>query len=346
MTQPASQSPTADPAEPLGLLARLGSLFRTYAIPEDSIPVPGPFQRDDRNGFTFMVPEEWGSDDGGVSSVRLLEDGQHLGPAGVTHDDVRSLGRGRYSHWGVKIYFSTSDNTDPNTNGRTYSVVPPAGWRPTDGGSPWQARKTLRSKGDPLSVEWTVQEVSKVDLHPVDGLAYRFPLRARWPSDEDSFSTLLLLEDGKPLGPPHQSRDDVATLGKGRFAHLGQDVIFSTSDGSDPRRNGYSYGWAHAHAFVMKHAARPPQPDQGHAWTLGPLPREWPSDADGGLSKVRLLEDGKLLGPPGCGHDAIRNDGHGAYSHWGDTLYFSTSDGSDPNTNGRTYTVVWLGDED
>ncbi|QOZ70619.1 methyltransferase domain-containing protein [Bradyrhizobium arachidis] len=55
-------------------------------------------------------------------------------------------------------------------------------------------------------------------------------------------------------------------------------------------------------------------------------------------SVLGLFEDGKLLGPPHSSHETIRTIGKGAYSHWGSALYFSTSDGSDPNTNGRRYT--------
>ena len=32
------------------------------------------------------------------------------------------MGSGRFSHWGGNLFFSTSDNTDPNTNGRVYQV--------------------------------------------------------------------------------------------------------------------------------------------------------------------------------------------------------------------------------
>src|SRR5205085_9295433 len=56
-------------------------------------------------------------------------------------------------------------------------------------------------------------------------------------------------------------------------------------------------------------------------------------------SRLRLCEDGRRLGPVHSEHAAIASAGHGRYSHWGDTLYFSTIDGSDPNINGRRYTV-------
>ena len=40
---------------------------------------------------------------------------------------TRKDGKGRYSHWGARsLWFSTSDNSDPRTNGREYKVVYPA----------------------------------------------------------------------------------------------------------------------------------------------------------------------------------------------------------------------------
>ncbi|MBR1164083.1 methyltransferase domain-containing protein [Bradyrhizobium elkanii] len=54
-------------------------------------------------------------------------------------------------------------------------------------------------------------------------------------------------------------------------------------------------------------------------------------------SSLALFEDGKLLGPPHSAHDTIQKIGRGAYSHWGGALFLSSSDGSDPNTNGRQY---------
>ena len=60
----------------------------------------------------------------GRSWAQLLEDGQPLGPAHSLHADIRKKGAGRYSHWdwNKSLYFSTSDNTDPRFNGRTYEL--------------------------------------------------------------------------------------------------------------------------------------------------------------------------------------------------------------------------------
>lgn len=62
-----------------------------------------------------------------------------------------------------------------------------------------------------------------------------------------------------------------------------------------------------------------------------------PSDESGG-SRMQLAEDGRPLGPSSSGHDRIRTGGRGQFSHWGEHIYFSASDNSDPRTNGRRYT--------
>ena len=56
------------------------------------------------------------------SVVFLYENGVNVGPGHSSHLDIIARGQGRYSHWGDGIIFSTSDHSDPNTNGRTYSI--------------------------------------------------------------------------------------------------------------------------------------------------------------------------------------------------------------------------------
>ena len=51
----------------------------------------------------------------------LFEDGFPLGPNDALHADIRNKGQGLYSHWDRHLYFSSSDRTDPRTNGRVYS---------------------------------------------------------------------------------------------------------------------------------------------------------------------------------------------------------------------------------
>lgn len=56
-------------------------------------------------------------------------------------------------------------------------------------------------------------------------------------------------------------------------------------------------------------------------------------------SPHRLLEDGVPLGPAHTQHDAIAASGGGTFSVWGEAIYFSSSDGSDPRTGARRYQI-------
>lgn len=60
------------------------------------------------------------------SGADLLENGIGLGPAHALHDSIIRTGRGRFSHWHNVVYFSTSDNSDPRANGRSYTLYSPA----------------------------------------------------------------------------------------------------------------------------------------------------------------------------------------------------------------------------
>jgi glycosyltransferase involved in cell wall biosynthesis/2-polyprenyl-3-methyl-5-hydroxy-6-metoxy-1,4-benzoquinol methylase len=73
------------------------------------------------------VPDGDGPDDTPKSNLRLFEDEVELGPPYAPHDEIRQLGGGRYSHWGRALYFSTSDNTSPLLNGRSYAIRVTAG---------------------------------------------------------------------------------------------------------------------------------------------------------------------------------------------------------------------------
>jgi O-methyltransferase len=82
----------------------------------------------------------------------------------------------------------------------------------------------------------------------------------------------------------------------------------------------------------------------GHCFTA-PIPNEAPYGDDLILpnrSNLRVFEDGIELGPPHSLHDDITAHGGGRFSHWGRWLMFSSSDGSDPRTNGRSYGILYL----
>ncbi|MET1054846.1 MAG: pectate lyase [Pedobacter sp.] len=58
-----------------------------------------------------------------ASILKLYENGKEIGPAHAAHATIRTTGKGAFSHWGTALYFSASDNTDPRTNGRTYTYT-------------------------------------------------------------------------------------------------------------------------------------------------------------------------------------------------------------------------------
>jgi hypothetical protein len=60
------------------------------------------------------------------STILLYEDRRLLGPAHSSHEDIATRGEGRYSHWKkTGFLFTASDNSDPNSNGRSYWTVVP-----------------------------------------------------------------------------------------------------------------------------------------------------------------------------------------------------------------------------
>lgn len=79
------------------------------------------------------------------------------------------------------------------------------------------------------------------------------------------------------------------------------------------------------------------QPEQGHCY-LAPLPQLTElSDSSAGIKEDLLFfEEAELL-PAHRSHDEIRTQGRGACSLWNGHLYFSATDNSDPNANGRRY---------
>ncbi len=77
--------------------------------------------------FTYQAPQIAGAADIAGQESRspfgLMEDGKLLTPSHAIHDDIRKNGKGRWSHWGGAIYFSSSDGSDPRQNNRKYVLV-------------------------------------------------------------------------------------------------------------------------------------------------------------------------------------------------------------------------------
>ncbi|MFO0873307.1 MAG: hypothetical protein U0575_04975 [Phycisphaerales bacterium] len=78
------------------------------------------------DGLRLPFPLEVGPTDdlahATVSPHRLLEDGAPLSPAHSLHAEIFERGAGRHSFWVDSLLMSTSDNSDPRANGRTYQI--------------------------------------------------------------------------------------------------------------------------------------------------------------------------------------------------------------------------------
>lgn len=73
--------------------------------------------------------------------------------------------------------------------------------------------------------------VVRLDLPADEGDAGPTPRRSRW----------ILFEDNIPIGRGHDLHDEIESRGHGRYSHWKDQVIFTASDGSDPRTNNKRY---------------------------------------------------------------------------------------------------------
>jgi hypothetical protein len=56
----------------------------------------------------------------------IYENNVRLGPAHNSYEIIRDYGTGRFTFWRSSGFvFTASDNSDPNTNGRSYWAVLP-----------------------------------------------------------------------------------------------------------------------------------------------------------------------------------------------------------------------------
>lgn len=112
-----------------GFYKRLGDWETNVpsSLLEDVLLIP-PFEHESGNCWQKNLKEYGikpgdGMDDPRVSPLKLMENDVTLSPPHTMHETIRAFGKGCYSHWGDVLYFSTSDNSDPNTNGRRYKVI-------------------------------------------------------------------------------------------------------------------------------------------------------------------------------------------------------------------------------
>lgn len=183
-------------------------------------------------GFAYAVYRDFGTTGDSnaqptISKLRVFEDGKELGAAHSKHADISSIGKGKFSHWGNGLIFSASDNTDPRKNGRKYTF--------TTGGTPTEISPVVPSTETALDLS---------ALSAEGGFAYVLYRDFGTTGDSNaqpSISTLRIFEDGKELGAAHSKHADISSIGKGKFSHWGNSLIFSASDNTNPKTNGRKY---------------------------------------------------------------------------------------------------------
>jgi len=114
------------PADNVETLASTTALSTTTTITEQGTIDMSKVTKE--SGYAFYLEKQFSipgdSESSPTSStLRLYENGKELGPAHSSHKSIRNYGRGRFSHWGNTLYFSSSDRTDPRKNGRVYTYT-------------------------------------------------------------------------------------------------------------------------------------------------------------------------------------------------------------------------------
>jgi SAM-dependent methyltransferase len=74
-----------------------------------------------KNAYISPLPETFPGSKAGCSTL-VLENDKPLAMPNAIHVDIADKGTGRYSVWHDYILLSTSDNTDPRSNGRCYEL--------------------------------------------------------------------------------------------------------------------------------------------------------------------------------------------------------------------------------
>jgi predicted O-methyltransferase YrrM len=198
---------------------KLRRLFRSCRL-------RGPFLRDEGHCWTAHLPELRHLADSpetpGRSPLMLYENGVPFLEVHEPHEYIRAEGGGLFSHWKEFLFFSTSDNSDPNTNGRRYYYTI----------SPRLYRPCRRLRG-PFALNkgycWTVHLPEL--RHLADTL------------DNPRRSPLMLYENGVPFLDAHESHEYIRAEGGGFFSHWQDSLFFSTSDNSDPNTNSRRYNY-------------------------------------------------------------------------------------------------------
>lgn len=190
----------------------------------------------------------------------------------------------------------------------------------------------------------------------------------------DRGAQLVMYEDDRRLPHAGSSAQSITHFGRGRHGLDGEWLWFSSSDNSDPTQNGRRYlvvlrsstrgGLMHFLGRTpLGHLAldareglgrllqrdgsqlrtfqfrRPFRHDGGYCWLASLRRMRVPLHLLQQGWRAVVLEDGTALGTPDCVHEDVRRLGNGRHSVWEDQIWFAAADNSNPNRNGRTYSL-------
>jgi hypothetical protein len=284
-------------------------------------------------GFCYYVAQDFGTSPDMVgnnsqSVVRVFENGVELTPPHSAHSDIATLGKGRFSHWSdgsyVALYFSSSDNTDPRTNGRTYTYSITSGTTNLPPVSNAGADKTITLPVNSVTLTGSGTDVGG----SISAYAWT---RVSGPNTPTlSGATTAVLATSNLVAGTYVFRLTVTDNG-GLTAFDDVNVIVAAAPTPQPPPstsliNVASAAVATGFCYYV-------------AQDFGTSPDMVGNNSQ---SVVRVFENGVELLPPHSAHSDIATLGKGRFSHWSDgsyvALYFSSSDNTDPRTNGRTYT--------
>jgi radical SAM protein with 4Fe4S-binding SPASM domain len=138
---------------------------------------------------------------------------------------------------------------------------------------------------------------------------------------------------GKPLGNTNVNTVEEIWNGPG-YQALRRANASGNLEGH-PCRECMAYAWAGGN-YPPFSSPIPWRHESGHCFIVE-IPEGFAIAAGDRLAEAKLFEDGFELEHSGALHEDIRAIGAGRYSVWGGTLYFSSSDNSEPSENGRVY---------
>ena len=174
-------------------------------------------------GFAYQVNGSFGTPSDNSANLtrsvlRLFENSLELGPAHSAHGDIRNLGQGRFSHWtgtAESLRFAASNNTNPRTNGRSYTYCVPG----TTGPDPTPPTVSITAPASGATVSGTAVTVAATASDNVGVAGVQFKL--------DGTTNLGAEDTTSPYSVPWNST--TATNGPHTLTAVARDAAGNTT---------------------------------------------------------------------------------------------------------------------